>query len=75
VVRIPVKRTIRVPAGASNRQLAVEFPDGAGSASAAFSAPPDVSQELAVSPPPANEGTQPIAAFGWLSGSVQDVTK
>jgi hypothetical protein len=73
VVRKPVMRTITVPAGASNRQLAPDVAGGLES-SAAVSAPFAVPQLLVVNPPEADVGFHPTAAFGWPSGSVHDVT-
>jgi hypothetical protein len=68
-------RTMTVPAGASNRQLALDVAGGLASASVAVSDPFAVAQLFAVNPPAAEVGFQPTAAFGRPRGSVQDVTK
>jgi hypothetical protein len=64
VVRLPVRRTIIVPGGASKRQLALAVPGGFVSGSAAFSTPSGVWQLFVVEPPGDEIGFQPTAAFG-----------
>jgi hypothetical protein len=67
-------RMMRVPDGALNRQDALAVPGGVASGSDALSTPFGAPQLLAVNPPGEVIGFQPTAAFGWPSGSVQDVT-
>jgi hypothetical protein len=67
-------RMMRVPDGALNRQDALAVPGGFASGSDALSTPFGALQLLAVNPPREEDGVQPTAAFGWPSGSAQDVT-
>jgi hypothetical protein len=67
-------RMMRVPDGAANRQAALAVPGGFVSGSQALSTPFGALQLLVVNPPGEEDGVHPTAAFGWPSGSVQDVT-
>ena len=74
VERRAAKRTILVPAGAGNVQLALASPSGRGSPSTAVSAPP-AAQPLLTCPVPDFVPTHPTASFTGPSGSRQENTE